>query len=218
MTHFEFNSKNTFCISLADNLVRFNKMKNRFNKINLDVTFWNAVTSEKLNRNFVHYLNNGQRGCAQSHLEIWEHIIKNDIEYALILEDDACFDNAMFEKLEQFWTDINDNEWDALFLNGSEPMNTLNKWEIIYEQYLTAGYIVSKRGCIKLVNMYSGCLYGADWMTTRLQLYNHSYCYFPWLIIQEGNETTIGSNLENDHFRVIDLLGKIDYSIDNYTI
>ena len=120
--------------------------------------------------------------------------------------------------MEQFWLDINDNEWDALFLNGSEPMNTLNKWEIIYEQYLTAGYIVSKRGCIKLLGMYSGCLYGADWMTTRLQTHNHSYCYFPWLIIQEGNETTIGSNLEHDHNKVLDLLNKIDYSIDNYTI
>lgn len=218
MNNFEFNFRNTFCISLDSNLVRFNKMKNRFNILNLDVTFWIAVTSERINRNFPNYLNDGQKGCAQSHFEIWEHIIKNDIEYALIIEDDACFDNLFFEKIGQFFNQIHDDEWDALFLNTSEHNIILNKWEIANNQYFTGGYIISKRGCIKLVNKYSERLDVADSMTVNLQLSNHSYYYFPWLIIQEGNETTVGSDLDFDHNKVVITLNYINYSMDNYTI
>jgi hypothetical protein len=53
-------------------------------------------------------------------------------------------------------------------------------------------------------------------MTTRLQLYGHSYCYFPWVIIQEGKDTNIGSNLEADHEKVLRCLGEIDYGLENY--
>jgi glycosyl transferase family 25 len=218
MNRFEFNKINTFCISLISNTERQRKMKRRLEELKLDVTFWKAVTKENINRVFPDYLNDGAKGCGQSHFEIWEHIIQNDINYALILEDDACFDKNFFEKLEQFRKDINDYEWDAIFLNASESIPILNKWLLSNEQYLTGGYIISKRGCLKIVNMFSNCLCSSDWMTSRLQLFNHSYCYFPWLIIQEGNESTIGSNVDADHEKVVRLLNEINYSIENYNI
>jgi hypothetical protein len=67
------------------------------------------------------------------------------------------------------------------------------------------------------MNQFAGCYASSDWMTTRLQLYGHSYCYFPWLIIQEGKDSNIGSNLEADHAKVIRCLGEIDYGLEeNY--
>lgn len=193
-------------------------MKSRFDKLHMEVTIWPACTKENLTNEFVYYLNDNARGCAQSHYNIWTHMIHNNIEYALILEDDACFDKQFFEKLEAFAIDIHDQEWDAIFLNASEKIDITNKWVLDKEQYLTGGYILSKRGGYKLLSMFSGCLYSADWMTTRLQLYNHSYCYFPWLIIQEGEESSIGSNVYEDHKKVIRLLSEINYSLDNYII
>jgi hypothetical protein len=53
-------------------------------------------------------------------------------------------------------------------------------------------------------------------MTSRIQLHGHSYCYFPWLIIQEGVDSNIGSNVEADHAKVLRCLGEIGYSLDNY--
>lgn len=218
MTSFIFNSKNTFCISLLSNKERIEKMQKKFEKLHMDATIWPASTKENLTNQFVYYLNDSAKGCAQSHYNIWNHIIENDIEYSLILEDDACFDKDFYEKINAFSKDVTDTEWDALFLNASETMETKYKWTLSKEQYLTGGYILSKRGCEKLINMYSDCLYASDWMTCRLQLYNHSYCYFPWLIIQEGDESTIGSNVIEDHKKVVRLLNEVDYSLDNYII
>ena len=53
-------------------------------------------------------------------------------------------------------------------------------------------------------------------MTSRLQLHGHSYSYFPWLIIQEGKDSDIGSNLEADREKVLHCLNKIQYSLDHY--
>jgi GR25 family glycosyltransferase involved in LPS biosynthesis len=214
-----FDKNNTFCISLLSNKERYEKMKKRFQILNMDVTIWPASTPETLTSNFTHeYLNNGTKACSQSHYNIWKYMFEHKMDYAMILEDDACFDKLFFEKLEQFNHDVNDNEWDAIFLNASEPIHDLNKWVKVQEQFLTGGYILSLRGVNKLLSMYSEYLHGSDWMTSRLQLYNHCYSYFPWIIIQEGNETTIGSNVDLDHKKVLRCLNEIDYSLDNYII
>lgn len=213
---FKFTSNNAFCISLLSNKSRTEKMQHRFIEFNLDVSTWEASTKETLTENFVDYLNDGQKGCAQSHFNIWKHIINNNIEYALILEDDACFDKQFYTKINSFGKDIVDPDWDAIFLNVSEEINVQNTWTLVNDQYLTGGYILSKRGAVKLLDMFSSCLFGADWMTTRLQTYGHSYSYFPWIIIQEGKDTTIGGHFNEDHAKVIRLLNDINYSLDNY--
>jgi len=220
MNDFVFNSENTFCISLKSHTERRKKMDDRFQKINMDVTFWEASTKDNLKENFSHYLSDGQRGCAQSHWNIWKYMIEQNMEYAFILEDDACFDKNWREKINQFKNDINDPEWDLIILNASESMDIKNKWTQITEQYLTAGYILSIKGAKTLIDMYSQCLCASDWMTTRLELKGHSYCYFPWLIIQEGFDSTLNSDvhLEGDRNKVLRLLKSIDYSLDNYII
>jgi GR25 family glycosyltransferase involved in LPS biosynthesis len=143
---------------------------------------------------------------------IWKYIIYN-CSYALILEDDACFDKDWKNKLDQFFIDIKDDQWDAIFLNASEPMEDLNKWKIANEQYLTGGYILSKKGAMTLLKLFEGQYASSDWMTSRLQLFNHSYSYFPWLIIQEGKDSTIGSNVIEDYKKVLRCLNN---NLDNY--
>lgn len=85
-----------------------------------------------------------------------------------------------------------------------------------HEQYLTAGYILSRKGAQQLMNDFGNCFFSSDWMTSRLQLHGHSYCYFPWLIIQEGKDSSIGQNLEADHAKVLRCLNNIEYSLENY--
>lgn len=218
ITNLNFNSNNTFCISLLSNIERYTKMQRRFKNLNLDVTIWPASTPDNLIDNFIDFLSPYQRACTQSHWNVWKHIINNKIEYALILEDDACFDKLFFEKLNQFLKDVSDKEWDCVFLNASEEGEPTYKWILAHEQYLCGGYILSIRGAHKLIQMYSNCLHMSDWMTSRLQLYNHCYSYFPWLIIQEGKETTIGSSIDADHEKVVRLLNEINYSLENYDI
>ena len=217
MKQFEFNEQNTFCISLKKNVLRWYKMKKRFEMCNLNVTQWNASEHHNLIDNFDNKLNNGQKGCSQSHILIYKHIIEVNLPYAFILEDDACFDINWKTKLNEFTINNNDNDWDLIMLNGSEPITQSFKWVVQKEQYLTAGYIISNKGASHILN-WRECYYAIDWMTTRLQLNNHSYCYFPWLIIQEGKDSDTGEQVVQDHEKVIRCLKNINYSLTNYDI
>ena len=173
--NFSFDHNNSYCISLLSNKERSENMKRRFEILNLNVTMWPASTPDDLIESFSERLTPMQKACAQSHWNIWKHMINNNIEYVLILEDDACFDKLFFDKLKQFWKDVNDNEWDCIFLNASEEVNPVYKWALAHEQYLAGGYILSIRGAQKLFQMYSNHLHSADWMTSRLQFFNHCY-------------------------------------------
>lgn len=219
MIPFTFTSKNTFCISLANHNERWARMQSRFKTENLEVTRWIASTPETLTDHFHNYLSPGECACAQSHIRIWRHIVENNLEYALILEDDACFDKQWRTKLDEF--QINDSLWDMLLLNASEPVEPSFMWMDVQEQYLTAGYILSIRGAMRLLKWFEGNFASSDWMTSRLQQNNHSYCYFPWLIIQEGFDSTLkkeGETHDADHAKVVRCLGEIDYDLSNYGI
>jgi GR25 family glycosyltransferase involved in LPS biosynthesis len=103
-----------------------------------------------------------------------------------------------------------------VFLNVSEPNPTMFQWISARDQYLTGAYILSLGGAKRLLQMFSHEYASADWMTTRLQTQGHSYTYFPWLVIQEGYESTIGSGVEADHAKVLRCLGEIHYDLNNY--
>jgi GR25 family glycosyltransferase involved in LPS biosynthesis len=222
MYPFVFNKENSFCISLFSHNNRWEKMQSRFSKLGLSVTRWKAAeaNTSDIKDNFYHYLNPGQRACSQSHINLWRFIASEEYKkpYALILEDDACFDKDWKNKLDKFNKEIVDEDLDAIFLNVSEPINEQNKWTIAHEQYLTGGYIITKKGCENILTMFHDNYASSDWMTSRLQTLNHSYSYFPWLIIQEGAETTIGSNVTPDHEKVVRCLSEINYSLDNYIV
>ena len=145
-THFRFsfNSKNTFCISLRTAEERWAKMVERLAYFGLKATRWNASTPTSLVGRFAGYMNPGQKGCAQSHANIWKYMISERIPYALILEDDACFDYQWLERLDQLVEKVGGPAaWDALVLNCSEPIVPAFEWTIVQEQYLTGGYILS---------------------------------------------------------------------------
>jgi GR25 family glycosyltransferase involved in LPS biosynthesis len=194
-------------------------MEKRFRNFNMDVTRFKAVsTDSELDVPFFYDLSPYQKYCSQSHINLWRHIINNRLPYALILEDDACFDWNWKEKLNNFSRQINDPLLDAIFLNASEPTTHLDMWVLASEQYLTAGYIITLKGAITILNEFNPLYFASDWMTSRLQTNLHSYTYFPWLIIQEGCDTTIGKNLEADHLKVLRCLKEVSYDIDNYNI
>jgi GR25 family glycosyltransferase involved in LPS biosynthesis len=219
MSSFQFTKENTFCISLPESTDRWEKMVRRFTHFGMEnkVTKWNACSASNTQAtNFVHYLNGNQRGCAQSHITIWNHIVTENLPYALILEDDAKFDDSWLQKLADFWIKYRDSEWDAIFLNASEPVFPLHMWCEADDQFLTGGYIISNRGAHEILSLFQHCFYASDWMTRCLQTRGRCYTYYPWLIIQEGTDSIIGSNVEADHEKVVRCLGDIQYDIQNY--
>ena len=213
MTKFEFNETNTFCISV--NSERWERMERRFQQEKLQVTRWKASTPNTLIDQFNDFLNPLQKACAQSHIDIWRCIIQQNLPYGFIMEDDACFDQNWKSKLDEF---PEDDDFDAIFLNASEPMIPTFTWDIVLEQYFGGGYILSQEGAKWLIRNFENNYCSTDWMTTRLQERGKSYSYFPWLIIQEGKDTTIGSGVDLDHQKVIICLNEINYSLSNYNV
>jgi len=212
----KFTKKNTFCISLVTATERQERMQRRFRDFGMDVTGWMAATPDTLVDVFHGAMRSSEKACAQSHISIWRFMVQENLEYALILEDDACFDKDWQLKLQQFSEQVLDPDWNVIMLNASESMTPIHTWLPAKEQYLTAGYILSQNGAKQLLAQFQGNFCGSDWMLTRLQLQGHSYCYFPWLIIQEGLESSIREDCGPDREKVVRLLKEIDYDLDHY--
>jgi GR25 family glycosyltransferase involved in LPS biosynthesis len=220
MILFDFNESNTFCISLESHKKRWENMQRRFAAQNLKVTRWLASTPKTLTDNFASYLNDFEKACTQSHINIWKHVVTNKLDYAFVFEDDACFDKTWREKLNA--NTIVDTEWDIILLNASEPERPLHMWKRVTEQFMLASYIISYKGAQTLLNSYHGEFAMSDWMTSRIQYNGHTYSYFPWLVIQEGADSTLkdpkSEHLQADREKVVRLLKEIDYSLDNYDV
>jgi glycosyl transferase family 25 len=82
----------------------FDKLNIKTNNI-LSYTYnekqYDINISEKFN-----LLSDGAIGCFISHVNIWKHIIDNNLEYALIMEDDTIFCNDFLNKLNNVIKDF----------------------------------------------------------------------------------------------------------------
>ena len=214
-TTFVFNKNNTFCISLFSHNTRWETMSKRFSILHLEVTRIEASTEKDLCDVFLDNTVCGspsllQKCCSQSHIQLWRHIVALDLEYAFILEDDARFVKDWKQKLDK----INlDEHWDAIFLNAFDPVSPMDSWEIVSHQCLTGGYILSRKGVRRILEMFSSGFYVADWMTEQLQNDGHCYSYFPWLIIQDGYDSTIGGDADENYRKVLFYLNEIQSSL-----
>lgn len=115
-------------------------------------------------------LTNGEVGCAVSHLEIYKDIIENEYSSALVLEDDAIFDEKLFEFVEQvthdkFYYDVVLLGYSKMSFKDqrrvymSEPIKVVKRYAgvavgKVYKNSTTGtvGYLVSLAGAKKLVN------------------------------------------------------------------
>ena len=210
-----FDKSNCFCISLAGSSRR-QRMMDRLRSISLECSMWNASTPSDLVDSFCGGLSVYQQACAQSHIHIWRHILRCELPYAMVLEDDAMFHKKWRKSLLEIEPQlIADGEWDCVFLNASEPVVPLDEWVVVREQYLTGGYVISNKGAKYLLERFLLERFCAsDWMTSRLQERGHCYGRFPWLIVQEGRDTMIGSNLDADHAKVVRCLGEVGLTIE----
>ena len=103
--------------------------------------------------------------------------------------------------------EVDDPEWDLILLNASERVEQEDTWVACTHQWLTGGYIISQKGARWiLANFWQK--YEADCVTWCLQDQRHSYARFPWPIVQQGIDTTIGSDVEANRAKVLELLGE----------
>ena len=94
----------------------------------------------------------GELGCYMGHYNCWKHIIDNNLECCLILEDGIEFLRNDFQNM------MINSEVDILYTN--EEMKKTNEKRLV--GYGTQGYIVTKKGAQLLINHCSKLSYPID--------------------------------------------------------
>lgn len=169
-----------FIINLTDRPKKKQYMVDQMNKYNLNYNVFNAINGSQLNisslsdsnlidhTKSMKYMNRpmrrGEIGCALSHIFIWNSLLQDDtsVKYYLIFEDDAILVENFKNKLEKVLKDIENKEWDILYLNdncynhfGYEcdgddfSATTILPSRIGYGLY---GYIINKKFVEKCIN------------------------------------------------------------------
>lgn len=152
--------------------------------------------------------------CALSHMDIWkiaQHRSRlQDFDeskdrvkqYSIILEDDVFFRRDWMEVVYGFLMTIDyfDPNWDMLQLNAQGfhdwTPHGLKKCD---GMLLSGGYILSTRGMDQLIEWFAEnnettCKISSDYRLVRLQERGHSYFYFPYLALQEFEDSTIAND------------------------
>lgn len=132
-----------FIISLAEATDRRKRIEQVFHDINLDFTFVDAVDGRSFNvleqpiydapkrlRSFGKHLTGGDLGCILSHKKIYQNIVDNNIEQALIFEDDVIL-RPDFMKILQQLISLN-LDYDMIRFLGSAKLERL-KMRPVYD-------------------------------------------------------------------------------------
>ena len=177
--------KNVLVINLDKDKKRYDKIIKDLRKYNLDtlVTRINGVygkeISEEVLQNYGVYnlrKNKSEAGCALSHHKAWKHILDNNLEYSLILEDDATLNDLInnLDKIEipfdvellylGYHFRIYNTQKNLCSRILNEDINELNHIKINEHIYKVSnvdikivgcyGYLLSNKGAKKLYNNY----------------------------------------------------------------
>lgn len=188
-----------FIISLNDS-PRRDIIARRLAGLSLEFEFFDAVYGKALSNtalekvDFDFYpqhcnakkpLTLGEVGCAMSHIQLYEHLVKHNIQEAIILEDDAIvpieFEKIVLDALRKV-----SSTYDILFLDHGKakiypfPRNLVERYRLAkYRRpsknsnrtiIKTTGYILTLAGAKTLLNHAYPVRMPSDFLTGRLQL------------------------------------------------
>lgn len=160
----------TYVINLEKRVDRWNKIQDDFKNTDLKLTRWNAVYGKDMDEKSIKELTTTRCyylcapsiiGCWLSHAKLWEHIVKNNENNVLVLEDDS-YPTERFDNLSQLWKEIPE-DWDMVYFGcyGSCEKGilfNLKNNQVISKNVIrpvipigTHAYLLSNRGARKLL-------------------------------------------------------------------
>jgi glycosyl transferase family 25 len=133
-----------------NNLIIFNGVNARNNEEIL------KITSNYNNIKFHKDLSIGAIGCFLSHLKLYNHIIRNNIQIATIFEDDVYFHPKWHDLANNYYKNT-PKDFDILFIgNQIEKCSMLNNNVPMINKestFCTHAYIITYEGAKKLINL-----------------------------------------------------------------
>ena len=165
----------TFVINLDRAVDKRNRISNLCEKLKMDFEIFTAIDGSKLDESFIRsnvydyqncFLTNGEIGCALSHIGVYREIIRRDLPYALIIEDDAILDNRTLD----FMRDFEKKTKNGIFLLTGDFEYAKNKkiklgnFKVfpVAKAVRTTGYIITLKTAKKMVDFLLPIRYEAD--------------------------------------------------------
>lgn len=161
-----------FVINLKDSVDRYSYVKSQFDKLGLEIEKIEGVDANSLTREdikevyspeknrktYVRPLHKGQIACYMAHVKAWKAIVEQDLDYAIVLEDDAKINGKFSEALKFFDTTF--GRWDFVRVQSNAKLKRVfhseNMGDFSFVQYIntpgnTLAQVVSKSEAIKLL-------------------------------------------------------------------
>lgn len=147
-----FNTNNKlkykiYYINLEHRTDRKKHILNELKKINININSIQRISAIKKTI--------GSYGCMLSHIKTLEKALNDDVEYAIILEDDFVFKKPI--NIENLIDNLKNIKWDVCLLSGNHfKLNTKIKKNIYYVSgsQTASGYIIKKLYIPKLLNFW----------------------------------------------------------------
>lgn len=146
-------------------------------------------------------------GCSLSHWNLYDIISKSDLQYALILEDDAWLSDDLAIKIDLITNQLpSDQPWAVLLTPGFwyEKKNRIATTSAILSLYridggyMTSGYLINRAGARLLAKELTPVRYMADAWADFVKMGLKLYGVVPHIISFSGERGEIGlSQLAN---------------------
>ncbi len=201
-----------YAINLASQTEKKNYIINECKKLNLDIDIFDGVYGAELSEEYLKsnvldypncYLTRGEIGCALSHIKIYEDIIKNNLPYAMILEDDA----VLSSQLPNFIADFEKfNTKEGIFLLIDDFKYIVNKkikigsFDIypVESATTTTGYILTLEAAKSMVKFLYPIRYEADMFKIfKMCTGTKIYATVPHLVSSNDKDKS-NSSIEDD--------------------
>lgn len=176
------NGLGIICINLARRPDRLLEFMEQAEAANLQVDVVPAVDGlelkldevveyrGRLRRLFFDDLKAGEVACCLSHLKAYRAFLETEMEYCLILEDDACLPPDLIKFLEELFLKLKDARWDAIRLQRSRKQNgpvlfVVEGNEVIYPLRVglkTTACLYTRDGARKAARVYEKFYLPAD--------------------------------------------------------
>ncbi len=206
----------TFIVNLEKDTIKREKMLEQTKKFSLNAETIPAVYGKNLSKedlkNLVYDYPNcslslGEIGCALSHVNIYNKMIKEDIPIAFILEDDVIVSKDVIPMLDFLEKSDDKNKPNVYLLSYMIDYLPLTKKETplgnmykIYRSYCTCGYVINKEAAKRISKIQTPVKFEADmWETFKSILGVNVYGIIPHLVF-EGDANKQLSSIEKERF------------------
>jgi len=215
-----YASMKVFAINLPQRKDRKTHITNECAQHGIDVEIIEAVNGKNLSEEELQtqvydwpacYLTQGEIGCALSHLAVYQRMIDEQHPVALVLEDDAVFDESINEVLQAIEALETHNTQPQVYLltpsdyyfdSFKKPLtahHTLNK---IADAYLASSYVLNLAAAKALHTFQKPIRYEADrWIHFHQMSIAHVNCVVP-APATTNDPDKISSSLERERMAI----------------